>query len=205
MNIKEFEGNWENFENYFNDESIPMKLAWVKAENAIKTQKKNLIASYLYRNGAKRFWEDACYTVNKENPIKLNTISIKTIDDDLNIKWFDGDDNLIGDYNYKLDSIISKGLEGKENYLYCANSDSCFKWLLLMEPMPNRKEKDNGGLISHFHFQFSKSKENILKGNNKLKVPHWYATMCDKDVSLLQKCNIVLALHKLDTWTKLPE
>lgn len=204
MNFKEFVGNWENFENYFVDESMPMKKAWQDAETAIKTQKKNLIASFLYRKGAMNFWKEACYTLTKENKTKLDSLIIDEENNMLHIKWFAENKTLLGDYTYKLDSVIAKGLEGKENYLFAAKEDSCFKWLLLMEPMPHKNEKENGGMIAHFHFQFSSLKENLIKGNGSLKIPFWYATMCDKDVTLLQKCNIVLALHKLPTWDKLP-
>lgn len=205
MNLNEFVGNWENFENYFDDISPNMQKAWRDSEEAIKKQKKNLIASYLYRNGAKAFWQSACYTINKENKIRLNGLNISTDDESLIVQWYDLNNNLIGKYKYFLDSIIDKGLEGKENYLFKSNENSNFKWLLLMEPMPNKLEKEKSDLIAHFHLQFSSKKENLVNKNMKLVNKHWYATMCEGNVSMLDRCNIVLALHKLKTWSKLED
>ena len=39
----------------------------------------------------------------------------------------------------------------------------------------------------------------------KLHNPMWYATVCDGDGTLLEKCNIVRALHRLPLWAELPE
>ena len=71
--------------------------------------------------------------------------------------------------------------------------------------MPEHEEKNRGGLISHLHFQYASGRNMLIKANGKLKNPHWYATMCDRDAALLQRCNIVRAMHKLDTWDRLPE
>lgn len=202
MNLDEFVGKWENFENYFDDPSPYMIKAWNESEKAIKEKKKNLIESLLYKNGAKAFWQSACYTTNKENNNKLGGLIIDKKDNTLIIDWLDLNNNSLGRYSYILNSVIDKGLEGKENYLLKTDIDSPFKYILLMEPMPKKEEDSN--LIAHFHFQFSLKKENIINNKNKLVIKHWYATMC-KDANMLDRCNIVLALHKLNTWDKLDE
>lgn len=203
MNLKQFVGKWENFENYFDDKSPYMIKAWELSEKTIKNKKKNLIETLLYRKGAKSFWQGACYTVNKENKTRLNGLDISINDQNLIIDWLDLNNNSIGKYTYTLDEVIEKGLEGKINYLLKTNEESPFKYVLLMEPMPEKNEKYNGGLIAHFHFQFASKKELIVNKENKLINKHWYATMCDGECTMLDRCNIVLALHKVDTWKSL--
>ena len=109
----------------------------------------------------------------------------------------------------KTNTIISqKDRKSNENYLLHAENapqDDPFAYLLSMPPMPEHAEKEKGGLISHLHFQFGRKKEQIVKSNGKLRKPHWYATMCDADATMLQRCNIVRALHKLPVWKELPE
>ena len=109
-------GAWENFENYFTDESPAIMQAWVDAEASIKENKKSLLSAFLFRKGA----------------------------------------------------------------------------------------KEQGGLISHLHFQYASCREQLLKKNGRLRATHWYATMCDGDATLLQRCNIVRAMHKLEIWTEIP-
>ena len=65
-----------------------------------------------------------------------------------------------------------------------------------------KRYKLKGGLISHLHFQFASTREQMIKENGKLKKPHWYATMCDADATMQQRCNIVRALHKLEIDTE---
>ena len=65
-----------------------------------------------------------------------------------------------------------------------------------MEPMPHRKEKNKGGLLSHFHFQHASSWSELIE-NDKLKNIWWYATMCDKDSTTEQRCNVVRAMYML--------
>ena len=183
---KEWIGNWENFELYFTDLDPAMCRAWADAEREIRERKMDLISSILFRHGAKQFWMDGCYTVTEENEAGKS----------------------LGCYIYTLDMVLPKGLESKESYLLHAENapqDSPFAYLLSMPPMPEHAEKEKGGLISHLHFQFGRKKEQIVKSNGKLRKPHWYATLCDADATMLQRCNIVRALHKLPVWKKLPE
>lgn len=50
-----------------------------------------------------------------------------------------------------------------------------------------------------------KNTNKFLKEDGSLANPMWYGTMCDGDGDLLDECNIVRALHKMETWEKLPE
>ncbi len=72
-----------------------------------------------------------------------------------------------------------------------------FSYLISMEPMPERSQKDQGGLISHVHFQYASQMEKLVNSKGKLKHRHWYATMCDGDADEKQRCNIVRAMHGL--------
>ncbi len=146
----------------------------------------------MFKNGVKAFWKMACYTKNNENNKQINTIYIKIEGDVLSVRWtFKDNSSIACDYN--LESVIAKGLEGKESYLFVSENDCCFKYLLLMEPMP---EKGNNELLSHFHFQFASKKE-LLVNDDKLVNPMWYATMVDDNALLLDKVNLLRALHKL--------
>lgn len=206
---KEWIGNWENFELYFTDLDPAMCRAWADAEREIRERKMDLISSILFRHGAKQFWMDGCYTVTEENKVRLGGWHVKPAgENDISVEWLDEAGKNLGCYIYTLDMVLPKGLESKENYLLHAENapqDSPFAYLLSMPPMPEHAEKEKGGLISHLHFQFGRKKEQIVKSNGKLRKPHWYATMCDADATMLQRCNIVRALHKLPVWKKLPE
>ena len=73
-----------------------------------------------------------------------------------------------------------------------------------MEPMPDREAVKNGGLLSHLHYQFASEKSKLIKADGTLQNPRWYATMCAKG-DLLQRCNIVRALHRIEEWKELPD
>lgn len=201
MNIKEFEGTWENFENYFEDEDSNMIKAWNDSELAIQNKKKNIIETMLYKDGVKSFWKKACYTTSKNNTKPLDSLQITTYNKQLIIEWFSSNKESLGKYTYTLHSQIEHGLEGKVNYLFESDIQSPFKYILLMEPFPSKEEHSN--LISHFHFQYASNIADLIK-HNKLVHKHWYATMCEGNVTMLDRCNIVLALHKLPMWDTLP-
>ncbi len=118
------------------------------------------------------------------------------------ITWKDCTGKSLGSATYELVQIVEKGLEGAPNFLFCAkdaSEDWPFKYLLSMAPMPARKARLSGGFLSHLHFQFAAKKESLL-AEDKLRKPYWYATMCDGDGSILERCNIVRGLHKLPAW-----
>ena len=125
------------------------------------------------------------------------------------IEWLDEDGASLGKAVYHLESVLEKGLEGKQNALFVAEDmpeNWPFRCLLAMEPMPPRTARQTGGLLSHLHFQYA-SQRNLLVDTEtqKLHNPMWYATVCDGDGALLEKCNIVRALHHLPVWDALPE
>ena len=103
---------------------------------------------------------------------------------------------------------MPRGLEGKENALFVAENvpaDWPFRCLLAMEPMPPRTARQEGGLLSHLHFQYASGVEHLLDpATNTLRTSMWYATMCDADGTLLEQCNIVRAFHRLPLWKALP-
>lgn len=200
-------GNWENFERYFSDASAAMQKTWQEAEDAFRMKKQNLVEKALFRHGVKRFWQDACYTVTKENPRQLGGWSIQPEGgENMQITWYAMDGETLGTYVYALEQTIEKGLEGKTSYLFhadAAGADCPFTYLMSMEPMPQKDAKLHGGLISHLHFQYASKKESLLDRKGGLKQKHWYATMCDGDASQLQRCNIVRAMHKLPLWDEM--
>ena len=93
-----------------------MVRSWEDAEKSVKENKNGLISAILFRHGAKRFWQDACYTVNKENPVMLGGWKVEpsgTVD--IMIEWIDVAGRSLGCYTYGLDMVVEKGLEGKIN------------------------------------------------------------------------------------------
>lgn len=197
---KEWLGSWTNFENYIYSEEAAMKQCWMEAEEIAKVMP-------MFKNGAKAFWQMACNTVNVENPVRLGGWNIEATDTGMAIEWFDESGQSLGKLDYALSAIVSKGLEAKENFLFeaaTAPANWPFRYLLAMAPMPERAAKNNGGLLSHLHFQYASSLEKLLK-EGVLCNPMWYATMCDGDGNLLQQCNIVRALHHMPLWEELPQ
>lgn len=196
---QEWLGSWVNFENYIYSEETNMKQCWSEAEEAAKNIP-------MFQNGAKSFWEMACNTINAENPVRLYGWNIEATDTGMAIEWLGESKESLGKYNYTLSEMIPKGLEAKENFLFEATDAPTnwpFRLLLAMAPMPERSAKNNGGLLSHLHFQYASSMDKLLQ-NGKLCNPMWYATMCDGKGSLLDCCNIVRALHRMPVWKELP-
>lgn len=156
----------------------------------------------MFREGAKAFWQKACVTTSPENPSPLGGWNITPAEEDkLCIEWTDASGAPLGKAVYHPETVLPKGLEGKENLLFVAEDvpqSWPFRCLLAMEPMPPRTARQNGGLLSHLHFQYASSPEKLFDPERgTLRDPMWYATMCDGDGSLPEQCNIVLALHHL--------
>lgn len=201
----EWTGKWDNFEDYIDSTEQYMVLAWNEAEESLAKMEKKIP---MFANGAKVFWQKACSTVTAENPYRISGCQIKeeVSRDGLEIEWF-SEKGSLGKYHYYVEKIIERGLEGKENYLFCscdAPKGSPFCCLLAMPPMPERRARMQGGYLSHFHFQFGGSEEKLIK-DGRLVNPGWYATLCDGEGELLEKCNIIRGLHHLPLWTELPE
>lgn len=182
-------GRWENFENYIFSKDPYITKAW----NLVESSTKNIP---MFKNGPKEFWKKTCSTINKENLNYIYSWEIQDSNNGLLITWFDKNHEILFESEYLLINIFNKGLENKNNFIFQAQADleTPFKYILAMEPMP---EKDN--LISHFHYQFASKLENLIQAE-KLVNPYWYATMCNQDCTVLDQCNIILALHKLPTW-----
>lgn len=198
LNKTEWIGTWENFENYIYSEEVSMVETWEAAEEACG---KHPVLARMFAGGCRKFWEKACDTMTSENPARIGGWKVSETKAGMEIEWFDTANNSLGKAEYVVEGMMEKGLEGKENirlFAPDAREEWPFKCILAMEPMPKREEKLNGGLISHFHFQFGSRWEKFIE-KDKLKNPLWYATMCDGDVNMIQKCNIVRALHRLPT------
>ena len=196
-------GRWQNFESYLTSTEPHMLAAWQDAEAAASVMP-------MFKNGAKAFWQMACVSTSIDNPHTLGGWNITPADGDkLCIEWLAADGAPLGKAVYHLDRVLEKGLEGKENAFFVAEDvpqNWPFRCLLAMEPMPPRAARQSGGLLSHLHFQYASSAEHLLDpATGALRSPMWYATMCDGDGTLLEQCNIVLALHRLPTWDALPE
>ncbi len=192
MNLSKWNGNWENFENYIDNEDIHILNCWKNAEEICRVIP-------MFQNGVKNFWKKACFTTTKDNLVSIDTWAVEASNDGLDITWTLKDGSIWRNH-YVLNSIVEKGLENKESYLFVSDSkETPFTFLLVMEPMPD-KTKD--GLLSHLHFQYGKTLDELVQ-ENQLVNPMWYATMVDKDGSLLQKCNLLNAMHHLPILEKL--
>lgn len=198
-------GQWQNFEQYLTSTEPALLRAWQNAEEAVTSMKMPM-----FRNGAKAFWQKACVTTSPENPHTLGGWNITAAEaDKLCIEWTDANGNGLGKAVYHLETLLQKGLEGKENLLFVAEDvpgNWPFRCLLAMEPMPPRTARKSGGLLSHLHFQYASSPDKLFDPESgTLRSPMWYATMCDGNGTLLEQCNIVLALHRLPVWSALPD
>lgn len=197
---KEWLGYWVNFESYIYIEEPAMRKCWKEAEGIAKMMP-------MFKNGAKAFWQMACNTITEENPVRLGGWHIEESGEGMQIEWIGENGENLGKQIYALSTIIPKGLEAKENFLFEAKGAPTgwpFRYLLAMAPMPPRTSLAEGGLLSHLHFQYAGNLDNILK-DSKLVRPMWYATMCAGDGTLLDRCNIVRKLHRLPKWETLPE
>ena len=198
FNQKEWLGCWVNFESYIYSEEPAMQKCWEDAEGVARMMP-------MFKNGAKAFWQMACNTVNDENAVRLGGWHIEADHDGMQIEWVGENGENLGKQTYTLSAIVPKGLEAKENFLFEAKDAPGgwpFRYLLAMAPMPPRSALEEGGLLSHLHFQYAGKLENILKDDILVK-PMWYATMCAGDGTALDRCNIVRALHHLPKWNQL--
>lgn len=206
-NPNDWVGQWENFELYISSSDPYLQTAWNEAEAAGA-------ALPMFQHGVKSFWKAACATATPANPHTLGGWKIEPeTENRLKIAWLAEDGSVLGSAVYHLKTVLEKGLEGKENAVFEAENvpkeagaEWPFGYLLSMEPMPARSARQSGGLLSHLHFQYGSSFEQLIDPETQtLRNPRWYATMCDGDGTILEKCNIVRALHRLPKWTQLSE
>lgn len=197
--LSRWEGQWDNFEFYIHSSEPHLVKSWNEAETLTSVMP-------MFSSGVKSFWEKVCITVTDENPSVIGGWNVRSANEnELSIEWYKEDGSILYSSSYTLDSVIEKGLENKQNLLLVSedSKNSPFHYVLLMEPMPATKEN---GLIPHFHFQYGSHKENMIDPETgKLVNPMWYATMCAGNVSVLDRCNIVRALHRLPLWNSLAE
>ncbi len=193
MELQKWVGSWENFELYFDDRNEQLCATWQAAEEAVAAMPQ---LAAMFADGAMNFWRKACFTVTDENPTQLGGWEVSAQADALRIEWKAADGSSLDTLEYHLTDTIEKGLEGAPTYIFEAAQASPFACLLLMAPMPSREARLSGGMLSHLHFQFASSQESLVDGI-KLKRPYWYATMCDADGSMLERCNVVRGLHRM--------
>ena len=186
ITLSKWIGEWESFENYIHSTDEQMLTIWQQAEALTKTMP-------MFARGVKAFWESACFTNTKENPIPVSYWYItQPSKDALQITWT-LQDQTQHTYTYSFHSILEKGLENKPSTILCSDEPSPFQYVLLMEPMP---EKTDNGLLPHLHFQYAKESSVLVKDNSLLN-PLWYATMVDSTGTQDQKYDLLRALHKL--------
>lgn len=156
-------GKWKNFESYINSDDPYLEKAWQDAEAAAGKMP-------MFQGGAKKFWQKVCVTVTPENPHVLGGWNITAADAALCIEWLAEDGTSLGSSIYHLNSVLEKGLEGRENFLFVAEDaapDWAFRCLLAMEPMPQRGSYQTGGLLSHLHFQYAPQPEALFDPETK--------------------------------------
>lgn len=215
-------GDWISFEQLINSRDPDINRAWEESETAMRAHWSAFSIMLPFFGGSiRRFWRWACRTTGREN--RYATIAgwqIEPLEFGNNpengfaLAWMSEENTVIGRYAYQFDHMIDKGLEGKPCYIFHADSapiDSPFRVLIAMDPMPARTELENGGLLSHLHFQYGSSEDVLLKQaqgkpSETAKIRHrmWYPTMCDARGDTLAQCNIIRALHHLPAWDQLP-
>ena len=191
--LEYWNGTWNNFENYIDDRDPSIQKAWEEAKLAFR---KILVFSLYSLGNCKRFWKKVCNTKQNGNKVRIDTMEFTSDKNTLYVDYI-AQNRLITSQKYTLLEILPSALEHEPGYLFKGDQEDVFQYLLLMKPMEPSEQ-----IISHFHFQFGSSREMILKGN-KLRKRLWYATMCDGKASKLDKCNIILALHKAKLWEQL--
>lgn len=199
---EEFIGEWLNFEMMIESDDSAMQKVWEEAEASVNN---NQALARMFAHGVRNFWRMACDTTKLEHSPRLKRAVVTLENKHYYLEVFDLEDKSLGKYAYELESIIEHGLEGQANAMYVASDtplDYPYKYVMAMAPMPSRNTKNEGGLISHIHFQFASARELLVDENNNLRNPMWYPTVCDNDSTRLQKCNIVRALHKMPAWSE---
>ena len=197
---KDWIGSWQNFEAYLNSTEPAMQKSWTEAEAAAA-------ALPMFKAGVKMFWQQACCTAIAGPTLGGWQIEAANAQD-LRITWLDASGQPLDTAVYHFTGTLAKGLEGAE----CARFETesalqhpQFHCLLAMVPLPDRAAHQHGGLLSHLHFQYAASWNALISTDGKLCHPMWYPTMCDGAGTLLERCNIVRAMHQLPVWKELPQ
>lgn len=207
--LEQWQGEWENFESYIDSEDVNLREAWQAAEQAMEQMPQK---PPMFQGGVRAFWKKACETQKEGRNRTIGRVTIELAErekgtgdaiPELVIHWWDTAGETLGSGRYRVAGTVTKGLEHKENLLLSAVGKEGwpFRYVLAMPPMPDRSERKNGALLSHFHFQFAKEKEELLREDMTLVNPMWYPTLCDGEGTTMEKCNVVLAMHRLPVRT----
>ncbi|WEV64142.1 hypothetical protein [Bifidobacterium sp. ESL0732] len=218
LKISDWQGRWENFELWLDSDDPVLTQAWQEVESAIANGTIPARFAKAFGPDPRAFWKPLNATAMNGNASKLGNWEIRPSTDGTNsieITWFAADGQNLGSARYAPDHTVAKGLEGKPNLLLRAveptivnpasetgsaqaNTDWPFRWLMMMEPMPERTERENGGLIAHTHFQFGPEVATIVDVDDKLTNPRWYATMCDEPRNNAERIRTIRSLHGLE-------
>lgn len=202
LKASDWTGTWENFELWLDAKTPELARAWQEVEAAVAAMPPQVKA--MFGDDPRAFWRMACATVTPESPERLGGWKISDASDGngpaLDIEWLAEDGHSLGRGRYELERTVTRGLEGKPNLLLRGHGDGlpkAYAWLLVMEPMPARTDREHGGLLAHTHFQFASSLERLLAADGALANPRWYATMCDAARTDAERVRIIRALHHL--------
>lgn len=207
FNPAEWFGEWFSFEQLIDSTDAALNQAWCEADAAA--------TGPMATHGVRAFWSAACPTTGPDNKTRISswtiTPSAHYTNDGFDMEWTAESGESLGLFHYRLADSIEHGLEGKQTLIFHAdcstvsNNTTPFAWLIAIAPMPPRVELHNGGLLSHLHFQYAADLNTLIDPHTgKLRNNRWYATMCDASGTLLDRCNIVRALHHLPLWDALP-
>lgn len=185
-------GCWDNFEELLYTEESEIVDLW---QQVSRTCESIPAMNKMFSNGVKLFWKKACYTVNAENPTRLQGWTIEDCPKGLRIHWMGVGDVDLGTYEYQLAHMVTGGLEHKPGFVFRAENAGCFSVLVAMSPM-EPKQHEAPKILAHTHFQFASSEEKLIK-KDKLIRQFWYATMDEGNSTMQEKCNLIRALHKL--------
>ena len=210
LSVTDWIGSWENFELWTDSDDPELVTAWREVEEAVATMPPQVKA--MFGDDPRSFWRMACQTATPESPVRLGGWRIAeagtggTGDGEsgeapvLEIEWRAEDGAPLGRGRYELDRVVERGLEGKPNLLLHGEGEglpAAFAWLLAMEPMPARDERERGGLLAHTHFQFASEAGRLITSEGRLANPRWYATMVDAARTNAERVRIIRALHHL--------
>ena len=197
-------GDWVNFESMIESSQPALDKTWQETEEMVRSVPP---LAKMFGGSAKDFWKKTCSTITSENTVCLAGCHVEKAEEGIMMTWYAAGQKNLGQYRYTVQSVLAKGLEGKDNYIFFAPDapdNWPFRYVIAMEPLPERSALANGGLMSHIHFQFASRLDALTDGSHLVR-PMWYPTLCDGAGSLLDQCNVVRAMHKLPAWEKLPD
>lgn len=198
--LKDWEGSWENWQNYI-EPSDTYTARYPKLEEAWKQASKN---DRVRETAFKKFWLSCTKTSTCENKTPVDQILVEGN----TVTWKDAKGNVLAKDTYSMVGKVLKGLEGATMYVFQADTlstDSPFRyWVTMKGGMEGTPEQP---IAAHYHFQYGSDLNKILKHGplytgteSNLRNRLWFATMIDASASDTAKYNVILALHKADKW-----